>query len=118
MAEAGQTRVAVDTGRPQARPSRPARQQVVSRRPKGPRPSQRQPSGGVLHPENFPVYEEWIAQFSSLPTFTARDTVPDLDPRTNKARVDPTTNRVMHPTTSDFEVFGPAAASHDPTRPA
>lgn len=246
MAEAGQTRVAVDTGRPQARPSRPARQQAVSRRPKGPRPSQvpaerlpgrplpaeiasaagsrlghdfgdvrihddaaahaaaatvgadaytlgssiylgaraagsadhgrrvlahelvhvvqqagaapvsapavepdggaaerearelgvpgaparrptmrlgrrsiqRQPSGGVLHPENFPVYEEWIAQFSSLPTFTARDTVPDLDPRTNKARVDPTTNRVMHPTTSDFEVFGPAAASHDPTRPA
>jgi pyrrolidone-carboxylate peptidase len=45
--------------------------------PRGPA-VQRQvpPSPPRLHPENFPTYEQWIATFSSLPTFTARDTTP------------------------------------------
>jgi pyrrolidone-carboxylate peptidase len=38
---------------------------------------QRQPAPcDVRHPESCATYEEWIASFGTLPTFTARDTAP------------------------------------------
>jgi hypothetical protein len=89
------------------RPSRLGRQAV-----------QRQPTCSVLEPENCPVYEDWIAQFAAIGTFTARDTVPVLDPRTGRPRVDPHTGTPAPPVTTGFQVLGPAAATHDPTRPA
>ena len=110
--------VEADDG-PAEREARELKPGAPARRPTrlGRRALQRQPTCDLRHPENCPVYEDWIAQFASIGTFTARDTVPDLDPSTGGPRVDPKTRRPLpRPVRTGFQVLG-RPVSHEPSAP-
>jgi hypothetical protein len=66
---------------------------VIQRAPDPPKPAL------VKRPEDTTTYEEWLASFSSLSTFSAQDSTPDSFGTGHK-------------------VLGDGPASHDPTAPA
>src|SRR5262249_26471557 len=85
---------------------------TLRREPSGDTSSAPKPT--VKEPDKFPIYEEWLATFDKLPTFTAADTDKNAPPP-------PGTNPDLLDFGSDgtkLKVFGDKAASHDPAASA